>query len=51
MSYNIWNHAFTPEELTVDLHDAGFSRMEMYGDVQGKPLDKDDVTICVVGKK
>jgi 2-polyprenyl-3-methyl-5-hydroxy-6-metoxy-1,4-benzoquinol methylase len=51
MSYNIWNHAFTPEELTADLQDAGFSSMKMYGDVQGKPLDKDDKTICVVGKK
>ena len=50
-SYNIWNHAFTPEELTSDLQDAGFSSMEMYGDVRGKPLDKDDTTICVVGKK
>ncbi|MDL2229069.1 class I SAM-dependent methyltransferase [Treponema sp. OttesenSCG-928-L16] len=51
-TYNLWNHAFSQEELGHDLESAGFADIEYYGDVSGGPLaNQNSTTICAVCKK
>ncbi len=50
-NYNLWEHAFTEEELKVVLPEVGFSQFELYGDVAGKPYTTDSDIICVVARK
>ena len=50
-NYNLWEHAFTEEELKTILSEAGFLQFELYGDVTGKPYTTDSEIICVVAKK
>lgn len=49
--FNIWNHAFTPEELCADLTRAGFSHTQLFGSVAGDKYTEQSETICVVSKK
>ena len=37
---NIWEHVFTLDEIKQDLQVAGFRDISIYGDVAGKPYDK-----------
>lgn len=48
--FNIWNHAFTPEELAADLKDAGFKHVGLYGDIAGVDLNEKLKTICAVAE-
>lgn len=49
--YNIWEHTFTTEELQNDLIEAGFDRIEFFGDVAGADFDKEGNIICAVAHK
>lgn len=49
--YNIWEHVFTLEEIKQDLKEAGFNKIEVYGDVTGKPYIDNGQTICLIAKK
>ncbi len=44
--FNIWNHAFTAEELREDLKAAGFARADIYGDITGAEYSETSKTIC-----
>ncbi len=44
--FNIWNHAFTEEELRSDLISAGFKRADIYGDAAGADYAETSATIC-----
>lgn len=48
--FNIWNHAFTGEELTDDLISAGFKRVSLYGDIAGAQCSETSKTICAVAQ-
>ena len=50
-NYNLWEHAFTEEELNSVLPESGFSQIELYSDVSGKPYTPDSEIICVVARK
>lgn len=50
-TYNIWNHAFTTEELDNDLRGAGFDDVSFYGDATGSAYEQDSLTICAVCRK
>lgn len=50
-TYNIWNHAFTKDELGNDLCTAGFSDVKFYNDVTGVPYSEKNNTICAVARK
>lgn len=50
-TYNLWNHAFTEEELRRDLQQAGFESVEFFDDVTGKPVSQYNATLCAVAKK
>lgn len=50
-TYNLWNHAFSQEELISILEKEGFVNINFYGDVAGKPIESNDTTICVVCEK
>lgn len=49
--YNIWEHCFTENMLIDEIMNAGFSQMELYGDVAGKAFNKDGTIICAVVTK
>ncbi len=49
--YNIWNHAFTPEELISDLADAGFINTQLFGSVAGEDYTDQSAAICAVARK
>lgn len=49
--YNVWEHTFTLEEIKDDLLEAGFSTINVYGDISGAQYDPDGQTICVSAKK
>lgn len=44
--FNIWNHAFTPQELREDLRSAGFARTDIYGVIAGAEYTYVSNTIC-----
>lgn len=46
--YNNWNQIYSAASLGKELFNAGFERIEMYGDAAGKPLDEESRTICAV---
>ncbi|MGI6106239.1 MAG: class I SAM-dependent methyltransferase [Raoultibacter sp.] len=49
-TYNLWNHAFSKEELTEELGSAGFADLEFYSDIAGGQGNESS-TICVVARK
>jgi len=49
--YHIWNHRFAPEELRNDLRQAGFSRVEFFSDMSGRPYSPESETLCAVAYK
>ena len=49
--YNIWEHTFTREELTLDFENAGFKNIDFYGDVTGAEYSNQGNIICVVATK
>lgn len=49
--YNLWNHAFTPQELKESVLHAGFSSVSLYGDIAGGSYDKQKNTIGIVARK
>ena len=49
--FNIWNHAFTPEELTTNLQSAGFKSTQLFDSVAGEPYTGQSDAICAVAKK
>lgn len=49
--YNIWNHAFTPDELREDLSAAGFKDTRLFGSITGDEYTEQSVAICVVARK
>ncbi|MBH1942135.1 class I SAM-dependent methyltransferase [Mobilitalea sibirica] len=49
--YNIWNHAFTTEELRNDLYGAGFQTVDFFGGVAGEAYSDAGQTICAVARK
>lgn len=49
--YNIWEHFFTKEDLLSEMENAGFTALELYGDITGKEFsDKGDI-ICGIFTK
>lgn len=48
--YNLWNQYFSPASLLRELHDAGFTQVELYGDVCGAPLSQESRTLCAVAR-
>lgn len=44
--FNIWNHAFTEEEIREDLKSAGFASADIYGDAAGAAYTEASKTIC-----
>lgn len=46
--YNIWNQAFSVQSLKQELIDAGFTHVDFYDDVTGKPLTSTCNTMCAV---
>ncbi len=49
--YNLWNHAFSVEELQHDLKKPGFSKYEFFGDVSGKNYTGESNIICTIAYK
>lgn len=49
--FNIWNHAFTAEELNADLASAGFSHTQLFDSVAGDKYEGQTEAICAVAKK
>lgn len=49
--YNLWNHAFSVEELEQGLGEAGFDKCEFYDDASGKNYTGESNTICVLVHK
>jgi len=49
--FNIWNHAFTPDELRADMTDAGFKSVQLFGSVAGDKYSDQSAAICAVARK
>lgn len=49
-SYNIWEHTFTPNQLKGELTEAGFTNIDIYGDIAGADYSNDSNIICAVAK-
>ena len=49
--YNLWNKAFSAEELHRDLGEAGFHKCEFYDDISGKNFTENSNVICVAAYK
>lgn len=49
--YNIWEHTFTMEELKKDLKEAGFRKINAYGDAAGKQYGANSETLCILAQK
>jgi SAM-dependent methyltransferase len=49
--YLIWNHAFDAAELACELNDAGFERVELFGDVAGAPFTNRGRILCALAHK
>ncbi len=50
-TYNIWNHAFEPQEFKKALLNAGFASVILYGDVTGANLTDESPIVCAVCRK
>lgn len=50
-TYNIWNHGFEQEEIKMNLLDAGFASVTLYGDVIGANLTDESPIVCAVCRK
>jgi hypothetical protein len=46
--YNIWEHCFTEYTLVDELKNAGFSQIELFGDIAGKEFNQDGNIICAL---
>lgn len=46
--FNVWDHFFTRDTLAAEVHTAGFTEYEFYGDAAGKEYDSSSETICAV---
>lgn len=49
--YNIWDQAFTEETIRKELINAGFTDIELFDDVCGKPYSFHNTTICVIARQ
>lgn len=49
--FNIWNHAFTPDELMCDMAEAGFQDTRLFDNVAGDAYTGQSPAICVVTRK
>ena len=49
--YNVWEHTFTLKEIKHDLLEAGFSNINVYGDIAGAPYGPDGRTMCISAQK
>lgn len=47
----IWETVFTEAELSAELEAAGFTTMEVYGDIRGAQPSSDSETLCFVVEK
>jgi len=50
-TYNLWNHAFSSDELTSFMRQTGFANVDLYSDVTGTVFEEKSKTICAVCKK
>lgn len=50
-TYNLWNHAFSSDELTSLIQQAGFGHIDLYADVTGITFTSSSKTVCAVCKK
>ena len=50
-TYNLWNHAFSSDELTSLMKLAGFDYVDLYADITGVAFEQNSKTICAVCKK
>jgi len=50
-TYNLWNHAFSPNELISLMKQAGFDHIDLYADVTGIAFRQNSKTMCAVCKK
>lgn len=48
--YNLWNHAFTADELTGMLHETGFGDIAFYADASGRARSAEDTVLCVCAR-
>lgn len=49
--YYIWDHTFTKNELESDLNQAGFLKIDFYGDIAGAEYKTEGSTMCAVAVK
>lgn len=49
--YYIWEHVFSRDEIRKELHEAGFSGVEFYGDIAGTHWYDKTRTLCAVARK
>ncbi len=49
--YNLWNKAFSAEELHRNLGEAGFHKCEFYDDISGKKFTENSNVICAAAYK
>lgn len=50
-NYNIWDHAFTNDELERDLAEAGYLTIDWFGDAAGADYLEDGSCMCAVAQK
>ncbi|MCL2356206.1 MAG: class I SAM-dependent methyltransferase [Defluviitaleaceae bacterium] len=48
---NVWEHTFTKGELSQDLHTAGLSAKNFYGNISGADYSDTGTEMCVVAEK
>lgn len=49
--YHVWEHVFTIKELKESLYEAGFTSIDIYGNIAGQEFEYNSETICIVAKK
>lgn len=49
--YNVWDHTFEVEDLRGELNGAGFSTVDIYGDVAGAEYQPDSTILCALARK
>lgn len=49
--YRIWDKAFTKETIKEELEEAGFTDVDIYGDVAGTLYQENSKTMCLVAKR
>jgi SAM-dependent methyltransferase len=49
--YNIWNHAFSDEEIRANFGSAGLKDIAFYGNAAGDVYEESSKTFCVVAQK